>query len=404
MAGNGTTIRNEQLRGPLSADSSVFFGACLYVSSVDAGIMSIFGEAIFPWPLDALFVLKFDYDVPAGASILYSGNGSMFLQFPLYYRNGAISAGEIKSGDTCFLQYQSGVFNLLANDRWILDIASKQDTLVGSGAGQNIKTVNWKSLLGNGNIQLGKGVAIVNSTAGADNYDAVTCELVSPGMDLTELGGIILLAYFNHDMPAHGRLSITDGGNATVCTHSDICYPDSPSHILAAGDINAGDVCLMQYFHNGGLNMTWLVANLTRVPSMRTINGCTLYGSGDISLIPTHTYRSSTMSTANATTSVTFQTNERVFLSVAVSAANTQLDVDILNSFDNTIYIVGQYSSKLKITVNGATIPIIFEYSDFFDGENVIPSKVGAVKFVVEIVNGEAFVDVDAMYAITPKA
>ena len=34
MAGNGTTIRNEQLRGPLSADSSVFFGECHTASDV----------------------------------------------------------------------------------------------------------------------------------------------------------------------------------------------------------------------------------------------------------------------------------------------------------------------------------------------------------------------------------
>lgn len=107
-----------------------------------------------------MLFLRFETDISAGEPI-YSNNN----QFTLYVNGSAVAAGDIESGDLCLL-YCSGLdLYLVSNDRWLKDIQGKQDELVGSGAGQNIKTINSQSLLGSGNIDI---VGVCDSAEYAD--------------------------------------------------------------------------------------------------------------------------------------------------------------------------------------------------------------------------------------------
>lgn len=375
-----------------SQAGKTFFGNCNYSYDLAGGRMSLFEDIQDPWPAYAMFVLTFDYDVQAADSIYYAKDGSNYVPFNLLYRNASIAGGMIKAGDTCLLQFNAGDLKLIVNDRWAEDIAAKQDELVGSGSGQNIKTVNGQSLPGAGNIELGKGILTGTATSLTNTSANVT--LNESGADLQH--GVFLFIQFAVDMPALGRLNVAN----TVILGSDIIWKNAT---LPAGAIKSGDLCLFYYAYAGGVNMSFLLYN-SRWASLKTINGNSLSGVGDVSLAPPHTYYSTSMATANATTAITCAANERAFHAVAVTAANTQLNITLANQWDNVIFLTGVYDLKLNIMIGGNAVPVYYESNDWFDGMYVHLAKAETLKIVLEAVDGNVVADVDLIESYIPSS
>ena len=338
------------------------------------------------------------------------------------------SAGHGNVAKLSFIYYNS-------DDGWdsaSVDLQEKLDS------GVNIKTVEGHSLIGAGNIELGKGIVTGAATSLTNTSANVT--LNESGADLEH--GIFLFIQFTVNMPALARLNAAN----TVINNSDILWNNTT---LPAGAINSGDLCLFYYAYAGGTNMSFLLYN-SRWACLKTINGGTLSGVGNISLAPPHTYHSTSMATADATTAITCAANERAFHAVSVTAAYTQLHITIANSWDNVIFLTGTYNLKLKIMIGENTVPVYFEtneffdglmdslrcptgiapvllqqgfqtfvaklflmdvlglvdavsINEFFDGTNVNLSKAGALKIVLEAVNGNVIADIDRMESYTPS-
>lgn len=336
--------------------------------------------------------LLFSDDMPSGNNgyVVEQVDGQYNAHNLLIHGN-SLAVGDIKAGDLCFFVYEAGDLQLVSNDRWKSDIAAKQDVLVGSGNGQNIKTVNGNSLPGSGNIELGKGTLTGLATSLTNSSANVTINEI--GADLEH--GAFLFIQFAVDMPALARLNVAN----TVISNSDIIWNNTT---LPAGAIKSGDICLFYYAYANGTNMSFLQWN-SRWACLKTINNGTLSGNGNISLAPPHTYYSTSMSTANATTAITCAANERAFHAIAVTAANTQLNVTLANNWDNVIFLTGVYNLKLNIMIGGNAAPVHFESNSFFDGTNVNLSKAGTLKIVLEAVDGNVIADVDLMESYVPS-
>lgn len=336
--------------------------------------------------------LLFSDDMPSGNNgyVVEQVDGQ-YNAYDLLIHGNALAVGDIKAGDLCFFVYEAGDLQLVSNDRWKSDIAAKQDVLVGSGNGQNIKTVNGNSLPGSGNIELGKGTLTGLATSLTNSSANVTINEI--GADLEH--GAFLFIQFAVDMPALARLNVAN----TVISNSDIIWNNTT---LPAGAIKSGDICLFYYAYANGTNMSFLQWN-SRWACLKTINNGTLSGNGNISLAPPHTYYSTSMATANATTAITCAANERAFHVIAVTAANTQLNVTLANNWDNVIFLTGVYNLKLNIMIGGNAAPVHFESNNFFDGTNVNLSKAGTLKIVLEAVDGNVIADVDLMESYIPS-
>lgn len=358
-----------------SQAGKTFFGNCNYSDDLAGGRMSLSEDIQDPWPANAMFLLTFDYDVQSGDSIYYAKDGSNYVVFNLLYRNASVAGGMIKEGDTCLLQFNAGDLTLIMNDRWA-----------------SIKTINGESLSGVGNIELGKGILTGTATSLTNTSAYVT--LNESGADLQH--GVFLFIRFAVDMPALGRLNVAN----TVILDSDIIWKNAT---IPAGAIKSGDLCLFYYAYANGTNMSFLLYN-SRWASIKSINGESLSGVGDMALLPTHTHHNTALATANATTSITCAANERAFHSVSVTAANTQLEVTLANSWDNVIFITGGYNMRLKIMIGGNTVPVYFESNPYFDGTNVNLSKAGTLKIVLEAVDGNVVADVDLIESYIPSS
>lgn len=132
-----------------------------------------------------------------------------------------------------------------------------QKKLVGSGTGQNIKTVNGNNLVGSGDIELGKGLITGTATSLSGLNAQVT--LNESGADLEH--GVFLMISFSVDMPANGNINVAN----TVILQSNIMWKNSR---LPANAIKSGDTCLLYYQYWGGTNMTFLLFNTGWCPTL----------------------------------------------------------------------------------------------------------------------------------------
>ena len=238
----------------------------------------------------------------------------------------------------------------------------------------------------------------ITNTAEATATKAVT--LINPSDGF--VNGSFLLLHFTYAVPAgNGNAISVDGVSYGLTYHQ--------YGVTSSGVVNAGDKVLL-YCYN-------YVAHIVAIDrwgadiqgkqdalvtsganqNIKTINSNSLLGSGDIALLPTHTLHTTTIATAGSTTTVTCAANERAFHIVKVNAANCTLCIDILNGWDNTIYVYGSQNVNIIFKIGGVQATTIFELNDQFAGLTAILTKAGAMKFVVEIVDDMAFVDVDTM-------
>lgn len=119
-----------------------------------------------------LLQLYFTYAVPAGNDNAISVGGASYGL--ALHGIGITAAGVICAGDRVLLWCYNGFANVIAIDRWGADIAGKQDTLVGSGSGQNIKTINGQTILGSGDIALTPHLAYDNTVTPSSGEASVT--------------------------------------------------------------------------------------------------------------------------------------------------------------------------------------------------------------------------------------
>lgn len=251
--------------------NKTYYGSCTYSKTLEGGVVGMLSDDFNYRIAEALVVLSFDYDVNGDEELYFTTDGSSYTMIYLsYHGSNGIPANIIKSGDTCIFQYMGGYLFLLCVDRWGTEILGKQDTLVGSGNGQNIKTVNGNSLPGTGNIELGNGIL----TGLASSLSGVTAQVTlnQSGADLEH--GVFLFIQFAVDMPALGRLNVAN----TVILGSDIIWKNAT---IPAGAIKSGDLCLFYYAYANGTNMSFLLYN-SRWASLKTINGNSLSGVGDL--------------------------------------------------------------------------------------------------------------------------
>lgn len=303
------------------------------------------------------------------------------------------SAGHGAAARLDYLYYNS-------DDGWDGDNIGLQERLE---SGTNIKTVGGLSLLGSGNLTL-PGTLFYGITNTAEATAEKVVALTNPTTGFAN--GSCLLLHFTYGVPAGYGNAVSVGGVSYALTYHQY-------GITTAGVINAGDKVLL-YCYNAVAHVIaidrWgadiagkqdaLVASGAN-QNIKTINSTTLLGSGNITLLPTHTLHTTTIATAGSTTTVTCAANERAFHIVEVTAANCTLNIDILNGWDNTVYISGNQNINIVFKVNGASATTIFEMHNQFAGLTAILSKAGAMKFVVEVVDNKVFVDVDAMDTIT---
>lgn len=153
-----------------AGEGRLYHGYCTesWVLPQGEGLVSLeeaddFSENVPSW---CVLVLEFSYDVPDnGLVYFYRQSDGNYLQYSLTYRGQPVLSGHITNGDKCTMLMYVGEIHLLDNDRWGDDISAKQDLLVGSGVGQNIRKVLSNSLPGGGNIDI---VGVCNSAEYAD--------------------------------------------------------------------------------------------------------------------------------------------------------------------------------------------------------------------------------------------
>lgn len=276
------------------------------------------------------------------------------------------SAGHGAAARLDYLYYNS-------DDGWDGDNIGLQERLE---SGTNIKTVGGLSLLGSGNLTL-PGTLFYGITNTAEATAEKVVALTNPTTGFAN--GSCLLLHFTYGVPAGYGNAVSVGGVSYALTYHQY-------GITTAGVINAGDKVLL-YCYNA-------VAHVIAIDRW----GADIAGK---TLLPTHTLHTTTIATAGSTTTVTCAANERAFHIVEVTAANCTLNIDILNGWDNTVYISGNQNINIVFKVNGASATTIFEMHNQFAGLTAILSKAGAMKFVVEVVDNKVFVDVDAMDTIT---
>lgn len=391
-------------------NSRAYYGIAFYDDNLEHGIMSMLEEK-FHWRInDCIVSLKFDYDVGDNETLYLDEGDSSYTPVNIYYRDQHIIEGVIKNGDTCIFRYTSLSLELLGVDRWGNDILAKQDALVGSGNGQNIKTIFGTNVLGSGNIDC---VGVCNS---AEYADALTASV--DGFAMRD-GAIVYIRFVNgiktnvnSTYPKTLNINNTGAKSFTVWgTPNDFSYGNGwlvsnqivASIVYLEGTLNYPEGYYLFATIADPARLNGLMNTKLSTSSLKTINGSGIVGSGNISLAPPHTHHTTALATANATTAITCAANERAFHLVAVTAANTQLEITLANSWDNVIFITGIYDLRLKIMVGGNTVPVFFESNPYFDGTNVALSKAGAIKIVIEAIDGNVIADVDQMESYAPS-
>lgn len=184
------------LQHHLQEKNKTYYGYCYYDETMEGGVVSMLNDDFNYQIEEALVVLNISYDVNGDEFFYYTTDGSSYTRMYLMYQGAeSIPAHVINEGDTCVFQYIGGYLILLCVDRWGSEILGKQDALVGSGTGQNIKTVMGASLPGSGNID---NVGVCDSAEYAS-------ALVASVDGFTLRDGAVAHIRFNHGIKANAQ-------------------------------------------------------------------------------------------------------------------------------------------------------------------------------------------------------
>ncbi len=101
-------------------------------------------------------------------------------------------------------------------------LAGKQATLVGSGAGQNIKTINNQNILGTGNIDAGSMIT-VDSALSSTSTNPVQNKVINTalnGKQATLVSGVNIATINNQSLLNGGNITIEGGGGGITVDSS----------------------------------------------------------------------------------------------------------------------------------------------------------------------------------------
>lgn len=411
-----------------AGEGRLYHGYCTesWVLPQGEGLVSLeeaddFSENVPSW---CVLVLEFSYDVPDnGLVYFYRQSDGNYLQYSLTYRGQPVLSGHISNGDKCTMLMYVGEIHLLDNDRWGDDISAKQDLLVGSGVGQNIRKVLSNSLPGGGNIDI---VGVCNSAEYADALVAAVDGFVLRDNAIAHIRFVHgIKTTVNSVYPK--TLDINGTGPKSLMVWG------SPNDFSYAGSWLVGDYIVASVVYLEGsqnysegyyilgtsldlYRMRWLYNNKqNNLPSFAGNAGKFLaindLATGlewkTVNFVPWHTFHSTTVSTNGSTATVTCAAAERAFHSVLVSAQGATLVINVLNTWDNTIVLSGADNIKIVIQSGGTVIPVLYEgdmpFGQVGDDLYAMTSKFVYIKLVVEIVNGTALVDVDYLEGFVPQ-
>lgn len=227
------------LQHHLQEKNKTYYGYCYYDDTLEGGVVSMLNDDFNYQIEEALVVLNISYDVNGDEFFYYTTDGSSYTRMYLMYQGAeSIPAHVINEGDTCVFQYIGGYLILLCVDRWGSEILGKQDVLVGSGTGQNIKTINDTSLLGSGNINIATSAVSVNviniapnvsgPTFGGMNYPRRSIANYADGVVAQTVG-------FNtnyKNIPQYVLLNNTENSNDVLITIGDILYNNASVDVI----------------------------------------------------------------------------------------------------------------------------------------------------------------------------
>ena len=227
------------LQHHLQEKNKTYYGYCYYDDTLEGGVVSMLNDDFDYQIEEALVVLNISYDVNGDEFFYYTTDGSSYTRMYLMYQGAeSIPAHVINEGDTCVFQYIGGYLILLCVDRWGSEILGKQDVLVGSGTGQNIKTINDTSLLGSGNINIATSAVSVNviniapnvsgPTFGGMNYPRRSIANYADGVVAQTVG-------FNtnyKNIPQYVLLNNTENSNDVLITIGDILYNNASVDVI----------------------------------------------------------------------------------------------------------------------------------------------------------------------------
>lgn len=286
------------LQHHLQEKNKTYYGYCYYDETMKGGVVSMLNDDFNYQIEEALVVLNIGYDVNGDEFFYYTTDGSSYTRMYLMYQGAeSIPAHVINEGDTCVFQYIGGYLILLCVDRWGSEILGKQDALVGSGNGQNIKTVFGSSLPGSGNID---NVGVCNS---AEYADALTASV--DGFAIRD-GAIAHIRFVNgiktNDQSTYPKtLNINNTGAKSLMvwgTPNDFRYGSGwlvsnqivASVVYLAGTLNYSEGYYLFATDIDLYRMRSLLNSKLSASDLKTINGNSLLGSGDITIPPDVVY------------------------------------------------------------------------------------------------------------------
>lgn len=280
------------LQHHLQEKNKTYYGYCYYDETMEGGVVSMLNDDFNYQIEEALVVLNIGYDVNGDEFFYYTTDGSSYTRMYLMYQGAeSIPAHVINEGDTCVFQYIGGYLILLCVDRWGSEILGKQDALVGSGNGQNIKTVFGSSLPGSGNID---NVGVCNS---AEYADALTASV--DGFAIRD-GAIAHIRFVNgiktNDQSTYPKtLNINNTGAKSLMvwgTPNDFRYGSGwlvsnqivASVVYLAGTLNYSEGYYLFATDIDLYRMRSLLNSKLSASDLKTINDQSLVGSGNISI------------------------------------------------------------------------------------------------------------------------
>ena len=234
----------------------VFFGVCHENANTAAKTVVAPGYTPSEGPL---LVVRFEegVDPVLNNTLNVNGSGALYLETncldydqegnPLY---SFIQAGTYAVFTYYYIASDDQGYRLLLSNYTAIEmlyylyqlILNKQDELVGEGVGQNIRTVNGKSLLGSGDVELGDTLCYCIENSGDTTSSVVAMDVAHPS-GFAPRNGSLIIAHFYSSVPAAAALTIT----GTALQNLGIVYHQ---YGITAGVIEAGDKALVWCYNN----------------------------------------------------------------------------------------------------------------------------------------------------------
>ena len=379
----------EQIKN-VNTIKGVFFGVCHEDANTAAKTVVVPGYTPSEGPL---LIVRFEngVDPVLNNTLNVNGSGALYLETGCldYDQEGNSLYSFIQPGTYAVFTYyyiasDDQGYRLLLSNYTAIDVLyylyqlllGKQDELVGEGVGQNIRTVNGKSLLGSGDAEPGDTLCYCIENSGDTTSSVVAMDVAHPS-GFAPRNGSLIIAHFYSSVPAAAALTIT----GTALQNLFIVYHNVG---ITAGVINAGDNALILCYNNvayvltidrqGGGVSTLAALTDTAVSSPSAWQGL-VYNTALSKWVNggvLHAYRSyEHLVTANTgTLQLVCAAGESAHHTVTVDPSlqvAPSISINLQNYNDNCIVIMqgqGITYYPLTLLINGVQAGIVAKYGD----------------------------------------